>query len=191
MNWSVDTDRAESDVFILSKGHGVPAWYSALIVSKEIDEKYKLELRKIDSPLQGHPDTNKCNWVDASTGALGQGLSMALGRAKAKQLKKQNNYVYCIIGDGECQEGQIWEAFLYAGYQKITNIIVFLDYNKRQNDGYIENILSLEPLSAKLISFNWNVQEIDGHSHYDISNAIETAKNAKNIPSIIIANTKK
>ena len=191
MNWNVEISRTESDVFVLSKGHAVPAWYSALIASGDVDEKYKYELRKIDSPFQGHPDTNRCKWVDVSTGALAQGLSMALGRAYAKKIKKQESFVYCIIGDGECQEGQTWEAFLHAGFRKISNVIVYLDYNKTQNDGKVESILSLEPLNDKLSAFNWHVQEIDGHSHQEIHDATIKAKAVDDKPSIIISYTKK
>jgi len=191
MNWRADVNRSGSDVFILSKGHAVPAWYATLLVSGEIDSKYKDTLRQIDSPLQGHPDRILCEWVDVSSGALGQGLSIGLGRAQAKRLKPQDSYVFCIIGDGETQEGQTWEAIMYAGFQKIFNIILFVDYNRSQGDGNLDDILSLHPLPEKFKSFNWHVQEVDGHSHESIQQAILNAKANQDQPSVIIANTKK
>jgi transketolase len=191
MNWSTKKSRKDSDVFILSKGHAVPAWYATLMTSGEIEERFKFELRNIDSPLQGHPDTNLCSWVDVSTGALAQGLSIALGRAQAKRLKKQDSYVYCIVGDGECQEGQMWEAIMYAGFRKVSNVVVFLDNNKTQGDGKLENIMSLNPIVEKFSSFNWHVQEINGHSHQAIRNSIRQAKANTYKPSVIIADTSK
>ena len=191
MNWQANVNRSESDVFILSKGHAIPAWYATLLVSGEIDLKYKDTLRQIDSPLQGHPDKNHCEWVDVSTGALGQGLSIGLGRAQAKLLKSQQSYVFCIIGDGEIQEGQIWEAIMYAGFQNISNIILFVDYNKSQGDGNLDETLSLDPLSEKFKAFHWDVHEADGHSHKSIQQAIVNAKANKKQASVIIAHTQK
>lgn len=191
MQWSAEIDRNESDVFILSKGHAVPTWYAALIAAGEAEEKLKYQLRQIDSPFQGHPDRSRCEWIDASTGALGQGLSIAIGRAIAKKLKSQNSYIYCIVGDGECQEGQIWEALMYAGFQKINNVILFIDHNKKQSDGDVAEVLSLSPLVEKLTAFNWHVQEIDGHSHQQIQESVISAKAHLDGPSVIVANTTK
>ena len=191
MHWQADGDRSESDVFILSKGHAVSAWYAALIVSGEIDSKYIHTLRQLDSPFQGHPDRNYCDWIDVSTGALGQGLSVGLGRAQAKRLKQQKSFVFCIIGDGECQEGQTWEATMYAGFQKISNIILFIDYNNSQGDGKLDEILELNSFSTKYEAFHWHVQEVDGHSHECIRQAVLNAKGNQNQPSVIITHTQK
>lgn len=191
MDWQASRPRTESDVFVLSKGHAVPAWYAALIVDGEVDPTYVSALRRIDSPFQGHPDRCRFDLVDVSTGALGQGLSVALGRAEAKRLKRQDTWVYCIVGDGEMQEGQIWEAVMYAGIRAVANLIVFIDYNKSQSDGPLKDVLPLDGLTEKLGSFLWHVQEIDGHSHAEIRNAVIRAKENRHQPSVIIAHTRK
>jgi transketolase len=191
MNWRGDIPRTETDVFVLSKGHAVPAWYAALIVSGELAADEIKSLRTIDSRLQGHPDRGRCDLVDVSTGALGQGLSISLGRAHAKRMKGQDSYVYCVAGDGESQEGQIWEALMYAGVRKATNLILFIDYNRSQNDGAVDEILPLHPLADKLEAFQWHVQEVDGHSHEEIRDAVVTAKQNTEQPSVIIAHTRK
>ena len=176
MQWQSEIDRKNTDVFILSKGHSIPAWYAALMVAGELDTACLKKLRQIDSPLQGHPDRMHNQGIDVSTGALGQGLSVGIGRALAKQRKKQDSWVYVILGDGECQEGQIWEAFLYAGFSKVNNLIVMIDYNKSQNDGALTECIDLAPLYKKLETFHWNVMEINGHSIQEIDNAIISAK---------------
>jgi transketolase len=191
MNWHADTPRTDSDVFVLSKGHAVPAWYAALVVSGELDPDEVATLRTIDSRLQGHPDRRRCGLVDVSAGALGQGLSISLGRAQAKRLKSQDAHVYCVAGDGESQEGQVWEAILYAGARKVSNLILFIDYNRSQNDGALEEILPLHPLTDKFRSFAWHVQEIDGHSHAEIRDAVIAAKQNTAQPSVIVAHTRK
>ncbi|HEV8560485.1 MAG TPA: transketolase [Actinophytocola sp.] len=191
MNWSGSVPRTESDVFVLSKGHAVPAWYAALIVSGELEADHTKTLRTIDSQLQGHPDRRRCDLVDVSTGALGQGLSISLGRAQAKRLKGQDCYVYCVAGDGETQEGQVWEALMYAGVREVANLILFVDYNRSQNDGAVDEILPLHPLVEKFAAFRWHVQEIDGHAHAEIRDAIINAKRNASQPSVIIARTRK
>ncbi|HEX3789134.1 MAG TPA: transketolase [Pseudonocardiaceae bacterium] len=191
MNWDGGTSRTESDVFVLSKGHAVPAWYAALIVSGDLDDDQISTLRAIDSQLQGHPDRNRSEFVDVSSGALGQGLSISLGRAQAKRLKGQDSFVYCVVGDGESQEGQVWEALMYAGAHQVANLILFVDYNRSQNDGALDEILPLYPLGAKFRSFRWHVQEIDGHAHEQIRDAVINAKQRTDRPSVIIANTRK
>lgn len=191
MDWQASVPRTESDVFVLSKGHAVPAWYAALIVSGDLPPERVKTLRNIDSQLQGHPDRSRLDLVDVSTGALGQGLSISLGRAQAKRLKRQDRYVFCVVGDGETQEGQIWEALMYAGARKLSNVILVVDHNRSQNDGGLDEILSLAPLADKLRSFRWHVIEVDGHDHEEIRAAILEAKAEKGLPSAIIAHTKK
>lgn len=191
MNWNAETSRMDSDVFVLSKGHAVPAWYAALIVAGDLEEDDLRTLREIDSRLQGHPDRTRCDLVDVSTGALGQGLSVALGRAQAKRLKAQDSFVYCVVGDGECQEGQIWEAAMYAGARKVSNIVLFVDHNKRQSDGPVDEVLPIGRLADKFRAFGWSVQEIDGHDHEAIRDAIGAARENAAQPSAIVAHTVK
>ena len=176
------------DRLILSKGHSVPALYSTLAVSKAIDYQKILGLRKIDSLYQGHPCRVKTPWVEASTGSLGQGFSFALGQALALKHIKNNNKVFAILGDGEMQEGQIWEGLMFAAQHKLDNMISILDFNKLQSDDYNKNIINIEPLKNKIQSFNWNVIEINGHSFKEIDKAVtKTYRNMK--PSFIIAHT--
>jgi len=191
MNWAAHRPRLDADVFVLSKGHAVPAWYATLVVSGELPAHEVATLRRIGSRLQGHPDRSRLDLVDVSTGALGQGLSVAVGRAEAKRLKQQGSTVYCIIGDGEMQEGQVWEALMYAGVRGVSNLVVIIDHNRSQSDGSTADIMPLDPLGEKLRAFHWHVQEIDGHSHSDIHDSIINAKASRQHPSIIIANTRK
>ncbi|WP_431875918.1 transketolase [Amycolatopsis sacchari] len=189
MSWS--TVRREREVFVLSKGHAAPAWYGTLIVAGDLDRAFESRLRSLDSPLQGHPDRSRCEFVDVSTGALGQGLSVALGHARAKRLLGEDKHVYCLIGDGECQEGQIWEAALYAGAKQVSNLVLFVDHNRMQSDGPVRDAVSLAPLADKFLTFGWHVQEVDGHSHDALRAACLAAKNECRRPSVIIANTRK
>jgi transketolase len=191
MNWTAGRDRCDSDVFVLSKGHAAPAWYAALMISGELSTKYLGSLRKIDSPLQGHPDRVKNSLVDVSTGGLGQGLSVAIGRAYAKKMKGQRSYVYCLIGDGECQEGQIWEAVMFAGARSIDNIIAFIDLNQSQSDGPVQEVLDIGSLEPKLGAFGWHVQIVDGHCHRELHDAVRAARAETGRPSAIIARTRK
>lgn len=180
---SIDRDRV-----ILSKGHSVPAIYSTLAALKVIDFKSILNLRKIDSPYQGHPCRINTPWVEASTGSLGQGFSFAAGQALTLKYLKKENKVYAIIGDGEMQEGQIWEALMFAAHHKLKNFVSILDYNKLQSDDFNKNIIEIEPLKKKLLAFNWNVIEIDGHSFNDIENALNKKFNNEK-PLFVIAHT--
>jgi transketolase len=191
MNWTAGRDRGDSDVFVLSKGHAVPAWYAVLMVSGELSTKHLGSLRKVDSPLQGHPDRVRNTLVDVSTGALGQGLSVAIGRAHAKKMKSQKSCVYCLLGDGECQEGQIWEAVMFAGALGIGNLIAFIDLNESQSDGPVQEVLDIGPLAPKLMAFGWHVQVVDGHSHQDLRDAARVARDRTDQPSAIIARTRK
>ncbi|WP_232665911.1 transketolase [Pseudonocardia sp. TRM90224] len=190
MRWAAGRSRTGSDVFVLSKGHAVPAWYAALIVAGDLSPEWIGRLRRIDSPLQGHPDRTRCELVDVSTGALGQGLSVAIGRAVAKRLKGEDSHVYCLVGDGECQEGQVWEALMHAGARGLPGVTLLVDHNGSQNDGPVEHVLPSGSLPAKLQAFGWQVQEIDGHEHHAIRAALGAARRSPR-PTALIAHTRK
>jgi transketolase len=177
------------DRFVLSKGHAATALYSTLAERGFFSVDLLSTFGKIDSILQVHPDKNKTPGVDASTGALGQGLSMALGMAMGARLDGKKYWVYALIGDGEMQEGQIWEAAMSASHYKVTNLITILDYNKVQLMGPVSKIMEVSPVRDKWQSFGWNVIEIDGHDIEEIINSIEKAKNYKEKPTLIIAHT--
>jgi transketolase len=185
-------DLINKDKLILSKGHAVPVLYAVFYELGLIDSLDSF--REIDSMLQGHPDKNKLKYLHATTGSLGQGLSISIGHAIANKLQNTNNNIFCILGDGELQEGQIWEAFMLAPKYKLDNLLCLIDYNKSQNDDYIKNILDIYNLYDKVKSFNWNVLEIDGHNEYCIRKALkyyESGKNKSGIPMCIILNTVK
>lgn len=184
-------DAAGRDVFVLSKGHAAPTWYAALTVAGELDPAEIGTLRRIDSRLQGHPDRTRLDLVAVSTGALGQGLSVALGRAQARRLRDEQSVVYCLVGDGELQEGQMWEAIMYAGAQCLSNVVLLVDYNRSQNDGPVDEIMPLHPLPEKFRSFHWHVQEVDGHSHRAIRDAVGYARTDRHQPSVVVAHTRK
>ena len=174
--------------FILSKGHSVPALYSVLAALNLLNFKDTINLRKINSKFQGHPCRINTPWVEASTGSLGQGFSFAIGQAIALKHLKINKKVFVLIGDGELQEGQIWEGIMLSAQLKLKNLITILDYNKLQSDDFNKNIINLEPIEKKMISFNWNVIKINGHSFSEIDYAMKKKfKNQK--PTFIIANT--
>jgi len=183
-----DPDR---DRFVLSKGHACPALYAALAVKGFFPEKDLKTLRKADSHLQGHPHFGETPGVEASTGSLGQGLSIADGMALAGKLDKKKYYVYALLGDGECQEGQVWEAAMAAAHFKSDNLIAFVDYNNLQIDGSVKKVMDVAPLAEKWRAFGWHVQEIDGHNFDEIFAAIKKAKAVKGKPSMIIAKTVK
>ncbi len=178
------------DRFVLSKGHAVPALYATLAYSGFFPPEDTLSLRKLNSPFQGHPDKVRLPAVEASTGSLGQGLSVAIGMSLSAKLDNRDNRVYCLIGDGESQEGQIWEAILYAGNRKLDNLCVILDWNKYQIDGKVTDIMSLEPIKDKFKAFKWNVLKVNGHSFTAMIRAFKKAKSIKK-PTIIIADTVK
>lgn len=181
----------ERDRFILSKGHGCPVVYAAMALSGYFPKERLATLRRLGSPLQGHPDTRFMPALEACTGSLGQGLSIASGIALALKMDKKDNWVYVLNSDGETQEGQTWEAAGFAGFRKLDRLISILDYNKYQLDGPIRDILDPEPLTAKWESFRWHVQEIDGHDIGAILKAIETAKKTPGRPHLILAHTVK
>jgi len=175
--------------FVLSKGHGVPSLYAVLARIGLITYEELMNLRVLGSRTQGHPSYLDLPYVEASTGSLGQGLSVAVGMALAAKIDKKSYRVYCMTGDGETQEGQIWEAILSAPKFNLDNLCVILDYNKSQIDGYIKDVMDLEPLKAKLEAFKWNVLEINGHNFEEIENAFNIARETKGKPTYIIAHT--
>ncbi|MCL1816289.1 MAG: transketolase [Clostridiales bacterium] len=179
----------QRDRLVLCKGHAAPALYAALALRGYFPTEDLLGLRKLGNRLQGHPDMRKVAGVDMSTGSLGQGLSAACGMALAGRLDHLPYYVYAILGDGENQEGQVWEAAMLAAHYKLDHLIAFLDHNKLQIDGKIEDVLSPEPLDEKWRAFGWRVLSIDGHDTVAIAKAIETAKQSSGQPVMIIAET--
>jgi transketolase len=185
----------DRDRFVLSKGHGVPALYAILAKKGFISEKDLMTLRKTGSPLQGHPDRMRMPIVEASTGSLGQGLSVAIGMALGLKLDKKKSRVYCLIGDGESQEGQIWEAALSAPKFKLSNLCVILDNNNGQIDGHVSDIMPIEPIADKWKAFGWNVIEINGHDIPQIKNAYSEARSMEEKgntkPTLILARTVK
>jgi transketolase len=178
------------DRLVLSKGHAAPALYCTLIEAGYLDESLETELRKLDSPLQGHPDMRKCPGVEMSTGSLGQGLSAANGMALGARHQKQGYRVYCILGDGEVQEGQIWEAAMSAAHCRLDNLCAILDYNALQIDGSIGQVKSpIEPLADKWRAFGWRVFNVDGHDLVDLCAAFDQARELEGQPTILIAQT--
>ncbi len=180
---------AERDRFIMSKGHCIPVWYAAQAIAGYFDEEELMSLRQLGSPLQGHPDRVRLDSIEASTGSLGQGLSIALGQALAAKMNNADWRVYCMIGDGEAQEGQIWEAVLAAGKFKLNNLTAILDNNNGQIDGYVEDVMPLMPIGDKWKAFHWHVIEIDGHDLDQIFNALDEAKTIEDRPTLIWAKT--
>lgn len=181
----------ERDRFILSKGHCSPALYATLANKGYFDISELNTFRNINSKLQGHPDMNKVPGVDATTGSLGQGLSIANGMALSEKLNKQNYRVYCILGDGEIEEGQVWEAFMTASHYKLDNLCVIIDNNNLQIDGYVDKIMNIYPIDEKLKAFGFEVININGNNIEEILQAFEDARNTKNKPTAIIAKTQK
>jgi transketolase len=175
--------------FVLSKGHAAPALYATLNLIGKITNRELNSLRKIGSKLQGHPDRKLIKDIHAGTGALGQGLSMAIGFAVAEKIRKNKKKSFCLLGDGEMQEGQIWEAAMYAGANRINNICAILDNNKMQNETYTKSTLDIYPIKEKWQAFNWSVYEINGHSYKEIKSAFNKFYKSKNKPTLIIANT--
>ncbi len=177
--------------FVLSKGHGVPALYAILKRLGIITEEEMMTLRMVDSRLQGHPHRMALPYVEASSGSLGQGLSIAQGMAMSAKLDRSPVNIYCLTGDGETQEGQVWEALMSAPKYRLDNLTVILDYNKSQIDGFTKDVMDLEPLADKLRAFNWDVREIDGHDMRAIDGALSAARAREGKPHYIIAHTVK
>ncbi len=180
-------DYNSRDRFVLSKGHVSPVYYSVLSQLGFLPKEELLSFRKLGTRLQGHP-TLLCPGVEVCTGSLGQGLSLSCGIAVALKLDNNPAHVYALLGDGELQEGNVWEAFMQAPQRNLDNLTVIIDRNNLQIDGCTENIKALEPLDDKLKAFNWKVINIDGHNIQEIFSAIEQAKSDKS-PTAIIANT--
>lgn len=179
------------DRFILSKGHAAPALYAALAVRGFFPTEELTSLRKLGSPLQGHPDCRKVPGVEASTGSLGQGLSVANGMALAGKMDGADFRVYVLTGDGELEEGQIWEAAMAAAHYRLDNLMAFIDHNHLQIDGPISEIMSPEPVAEKLAAFGWQVLTIDGHSFKEILEACRLARQTKGRPTAVVAETVK
>lgn len=184
-----DPKKPDRDRFVLSKGHGGPAVYATLALKGYFDPSILDTLNRPNTKLPSHCDMNLTEGIDMTTGSLGQGFSCAVGIAIGAKIKKQDFTTYVCIGDGESQEGQIWEAAMLANSQKLDNLIAFTDYNKLQIDGNIEQINGLYPLHQKWESFGWHVQVVDGHDHKALRNAIQLAKNVSGRPSMIIMDT--
>jgi transketolase len=180
---------SDRDRFVLSKGHCTPALYSVLAEKGYFPKEELKGFRQINSILQGHPDMKKVPGVDMSTGSLGQGISAACGMALAGKIDKKDYRVYALLGDGELEEGQVWEALMAAAHYKLDNFTAFLDHNGLQIDGKITEVLSPEPVNEKFKAFGWNVVIIDGHNFKEILNAVNTAKETKGKPTLIVANT--
>lgn len=182
----------DRDRFVLSKGHVCPALYAVLADLGFFPRKELGNLRQPGSILQGHPDMKKTPGVEMSTGSLGQGLSVACGMALAARLDNKDYKVYCMLGDGEIQEGNIWEAAMFASHERLSNLIAILDRNRLQIDGFTEDVMSLEPLSEKWQSFGWEVIELnDGNDIAQVLDKLDRATKTKDKPAIIIADTVK
>lgn len=187
----LNPDKTDRDRFVLSKGHAAPALYSVLALRGYFPEASLLSLRKIDSTFQGHPHRLDTPGVEASTGSLGQGLSMACGMALGYKLSRIPASIYALIGDGESQEGQIWESAMTAGFRKVNNLCVFLDFNNLQIDGKVSDIKDITPIRDKWEAFRWHVQEINGHDLFEIEKAVKAFRAQKEKPTLIIAHTVK
>lgn len=184
-------DWPDRDRFILSKGHACPVWYAALAERGYFDKAHLKTLRQMGSILQGHPDMNKTPGIDMTAGSLGHGLPAGLGMALSGKLQQKDYHVFVIIGDGESQEGSIWEASMAAPNFKLDNLTAILDYNHLQNDYSVDDIMPIHPVVDKWQAFGWNVIEIDGHNMAQVVDALEKAKAHKGAPTMIIANTVK
>ena len=183
--------KADRDRFVLSKGHAAPALYSVMAQKGYFPVEELKTLRKVDSRLQGHPSMNYLPGIDISSGSLGQGISAACGMALGAKLKGDAFRVYTVLGDGEIEEGQVWEAAMYAAAKKLDNLVAFVDNNNLQIDGSVEEVNSPYPIPEKFGAFGWNVVEIDAHNFDEIEAALENAKATKGKPTAIIAKSVK
>ena len=179
------------DRFVLSKGHAAPVLYGVLAEKGYLPKKDLVTLRKTNSYLQGHPDMKHTPGVDMSAGSLGQGVSTAVGMALAGKMDNSDYRVYTMLGDGEIEEGQVWEAAMFAGHRKLDNLVVIVDNNNLQIDGPVEEVCSPYPIDKKFEAFNFNVQVINGHDFDEIRKALDNAKTTKGMPTAIIMNTVK
>jgi len=183
-------DWPDRDRFHLSKGHACPCWYAVLSECGYFEEKHLWTLRKLGSLLQGHPD-RRTPGVTVASGSLGQGLSVSLGMSLGLKLDKRPSRVYCLMGDGEIQEGNIWEAAMASAHYKADNLCGIIDYNGFQIDGSVSKIMNIEPLSDKWKSFGWHTIEVNGHNIEELLSAFDEAKEVKDRPTVIIAKTVK
>jgi transketolase len=186
-----DPKLGERDRFILSKGHAAPVLYAALALSGYFDKSLLKTLRKLGSPLQGHPCSKVLPGVEISTGSLGQGLSISNGVALGLRMDGLSSRVYCLLGDGEIQEGQVWEAAMTAAHYKLDNLCAIIDNNGLQIDGRCSDVMCVEPIARKWEAFGWNVIEIDGHEMEAILGALDEAETVKGRPTMIVARTVK
>jgi len=182
---------ADRDRFILSKGHAAPALYTVLAEAGYMPKSVLSSLRGFDSPLQGHPDAQKAPGVEVSSGSLGNGLSMSAGIAAALRLDGRSSRVYCLLGDGECDEGLVWEAAMLAAHLGLGNLTAIVDRNGLQIDGCTEDVVCLDPLADKWRAFNWNVVEADGHDYRQLATALDAAQRHTDGPTVIVAKTVK
>ena len=181
----------DRDRFILSKGHAAPILYAALAECGYFPMEWLGTLRRTGTCLQGHTDSRLTPGVDVSAGSLGQGLSVGIGMALAARLDKKDYHTYVLLGDGECDEGQVWEAAMFAPNRGLTNITAIVDFNGLQLDGFTKDIMNLQPIVEKWRSFNWDVIEINGHDMAQVIDALKKARLAKEKPAAIIAHTAK
>src|SRR5512143_14521 len=184
-------DWKERDYFILSKGHAAPVLYTTLAHAGFFETSELCTLRKLGSRLQGHPDSKYLPGVEISTGSLGQGLSVACGIALSRKLDKAANRVYAVLGHGELQEGQIWEAAMTAAHYKLDNLCILVDNNGLQIDGPVAKVMGVEPIADKWRAFGWDVQDIDGHDMAQITAALDKAETVKGKPSAVVCRTVK
>lgn len=182
---------AGRDKFILSKGHAGPVQYAALALRGYFPKEDVLTLRKLGSNFQGHPSLNKVPGIEMSTGSLGQGFSVAGGMAMANKLDNDPGRIYVLLGDGELEEGIVWEAAMSAAHYKLDNLVAIVDLNGLQIDGNTSDVMNVAPVAEKFAAFGWNVIEIDGHYFDDISNAFAAARECKGKPTVIVAKTVK
>jgi transketolase len=182
---------AERDRFVLSKGHAAPALYACLAEAGYFPREDLKGLRRMGSHLQGHPDLNKTPGVEVCTGSLGQGLSQAIGLALAARLDKSSSRIFCLLGDGELQEGQVWEAAMAAAHYGLDNLVALIDHNGLQIDGEVAKVMGVAPLGPKFLAYNWHVLEVDGHDIGAICQALDSAEQSKGQPTMIIARTVK
>ena len=184
-----DPKKADRDRFVLSKGHTAPGYYSALAERGFFPKEDLKTLRHLGSYLQGHPDMKHTPGVDMTTGSLGQGISAACGMALSAKMDNADWYVYTVLGDGELEEGQVWEAAMYAAHYKLDHLIAFVDNNGLQIDGPISQVMSSLPISEKFKAFGWHVINVNGHNMNELHCAIEEAKQVKDSPSVVIMKT--
>ena len=184
-----NADTRDRDRFVLSKGHASPALYAVFAEKGFIPEEELMTFRKLNTRLQGHPDINSLGAIDMTTGSLGQGISAAVGMAIANKLDKNDHRIYTVVGDGECEEGQVWEAAMAAAHYKLDNLCCVVDNNGLQIDGKVSEVIGPEPFDEKFKAFGWHVINIDGHDYEQIRSAFAEAKSVKGKPTCIVAKT--